>query len=142
MTSKQLERLKDSSLQLADGEVDIRGASVYDSNGVKVGDVEALFVDEQAREVRFVLVSGGGILGIGDEERLVPVDAIDRTQDGDVFLRESRQRVADAPKYDPSLVDDPGYWEGMYGWYGYAPYWGAAGLTPPAAVHPYRPARR
>lgn len=142
MSSQHLERLQDSSLDLADGEKDIRGAEVFDLDGTKVGEVDALFIDEPARKVRFLLVSGGGILGIGDEQRLIPVEAIDRVQADSIFLRQGRHRVAGSPKYDPTLVEEPWYWEGMYGWYGYAPYWGAAGLTPPAAVRPYRPARR
>lgn len=48
--------------------------------------------------------------------------------------------VAFSPRYNPQLVEQPSYWESVYGWYGYAPYW--AGLTPGAAVHPYRPVRR
>lgn len=141
MTSEQLERLKDSPLHLADDENDIRGAKVYDLNGVKIGRVDALYIDEPARRVHFLLVVGGGILGIGDEKRLIPVEAIDHIEAGIVYLREGHERVAGSPKYDPTLVEKPSYWESVYGWYGYAPYWGA-GLAPPAAVHPYRPARR
>jgi sporulation protein YlmC with PRC-barrel domain len=96
---------------------------MYDREGMKVGEVEAVVVNRPEPHVRFLLVSDGGALAIGDEQRLVPVEAVDRIEQGIVFLDEARRRVAEAPKYDPTLVDEPSYWEQMYGWYGYAPYW-------------------
>lgn len=140
MTNGQLDRMKDTGLAFGESENDIRGHSVVDASGGKVGNVEALYVDENARRIRFVLVAGLGVLGIGDEQRLIPVEAIDRIEGDEVHLRHPRERVAFGPRYNPKLVEEPSYWESVYGWYGYAPYW--AGLTPGAAVHPYRPVRR
>jgi len=140
MTNEQLDRLKHSGLPLGEGESDIGGDAVVDASGGKVGNVEALFVDEIARRIRFLLVAGHGAVGIGDEQRLVPVEAIDRIEGNVVHLRHPRERVAFSPRYNTKLVSEPSYWESVYGWYGYAPYW--AGLMAGPSVHPYQPVRR
>jgi len=131
-----LEPLVQSDLALADGEPDVRGNQVIDSAGSDLGRVDALYVDGEERRVRFLLVKGGGILGIGDTTRLVPVEAIDAYDVGSVRLREDGERVTGAPRYDPKLVEQQDYWEDVYGWYGYPPYWatGAAGFV---GLYPY-----
>ena len=60
MTNGQLDRMKDTGLAFGESENDIRGHSVVDASGGKVGNVEALYVDENARRIRFVLVAGLG----------------------------------------------------------------------------------
>ena len=140
MTNQRNGRLHDSGLAFGEGEEDIRGYAVVDASGGNVGNVDALYVDENARKIRFLLVAGGAVLGIGDERRLVPVEAIDRIENDMVHLRHPRERVAFSPRYNPKLVEDPSYWESVYGWYGYAPYW--AGLTAGPSAHPYQPVRR
>lgn len=129
-----LERLVDLPLRLADNEPDLRGLDVHDADGEKLGTVSSLFVDESDRRVRFLEVSGGGILGLGDREILIPVEAISRFDDkGGVHLSRMSSRIQDAPAYDPTLIDDRTYWEHVYGWYGYPPFWaaGVAPMTPP-----------
>jgi sporulation protein YlmC with PRC-barrel domain len=141
MKNRRLDPLKDTGLAFGEGEQDIQGDAVRDASGEKVGNVVALFVDEKARRIRFLLVAGGGDRGVvGDERRLVPVEAIDRIEGDVVHLRHPRERVAFSPRYNPKFVEDASYWESVYGWYGYAPFW--AGLTPGATVQPYRPVRR
>ncbi|MEV6301109.1 hypothetical protein AB0M02_17000 [Actinoplanes sp. NPDC051861] len=36
----------------------------------------------------------------------------------------SKNRIAGAPKYDPELVEQRAYYEEIYGYYGYPPFWG------------------
>lgn len=121
-----LQRLDQTSLELADGETDLRGSHVVDIGGTDIGTVDGLLVDSGDKKVRFLDVRGGGILGIGDSQRLVPVEAVSEIEDGTVNLRHRSNEVAAAPKYDPDLVDDPDYWNGAYSAYGYRPYWGVA----------------
>lgn len=117
-----LERLGDSDLELAEGERDIRNMKVVDADGNELGTVTGLYVDLGERAVRFLMVRGGGILGIGDRELLIPADAIRSVHDV-VRLGHSHLQVAQSPRYQPDLVDKRWYWEGMYGWYGYPPFW-------------------
>jgi sporulation protein YlmC with PRC-barrel domain len=104
---------------------DVRGREVKDKNGDGIGKVAALLLDDRENKVRFLLVEHGGFLGFGETESLIPVDAVTKITEADVFVDQSRERVAAAPGYTPDLVDDRPYHTSIYGHYGYAPYWGA-----------------
>jgi sporulation protein YlmC with PRC-barrel domain len=127
---KSLVRLKDTDLTVP-AEDDVRGVKVVDREGEQVGEVDALLVDEQDRRVRFLEVGSGGFLGIGEEKRLIPVDAVVRVDDDAVQVDLTRQAVAGSPVYDPDVVQDtPDYYEGLYGHYGYAPFWAPGYVYP------------
>ena len=109
---------------------DIRGRKVKDKDGRDVGKVHDLLVDDRERKVRFLLVEHGGFLGIDEKKSFIPVDAITLTSLDAVFINDTRDHVAEAPGYDPDLVNDRTYHSSIYGYYGYAPYW-SAGYTYP-----------
>lgn len=60
-----------------------------------------------------------------ETKSLIPVEAITKIGDKVVTVNQTRERVVGAPVYDPSLVDDR-YYDSLYGYYGWAPYWGPA----------------
>ena len=125
-----LHRLKDSDLQLADRQADIRGRRVVDSAGEDLGEVEDLLIDERERKVRFLEVASGGLLGIGETRILLPVETVVRIGDDEIRTNQSRERVLGAPRYDPELVEQP-YLSSLYGYYGYGtPFWDAAYVYP------------
>ena len=69
-----------------------------------------MFVDDRERKARFSCSSNaGGVLGIDEKKSFIPVDAISRTTSDDVYINETRDHVAEAPGYDPGLVNDRGY---------------------------------
>jgi sporulation protein YlmC with PRC-barrel domain len=117
--------------QTVDGSAnDVRGRDVKDSDGGGIGKVADLLIDDRDEKVRFLLVEHGGFLGFGETKTLIPVDAITKITESEVFIDQSRDRVAAAPGYDPDLVDDRPYHARIYDYYGYAPYWGQAYLYP------------
>lgn len=109
---------------------DVRGREVRDKDGEGLGKVADLLVDDREEKVRFLLVEHGGFLGFGEKKTLIPVDAVTKITAHEVFVDQSRDRVAAAPGYDPDLVDDRSYHSSLYGYYGYAPYWGAGYMYP------------
>lgn len=113
--------LGDSDLVLANEDDDVRGMAVLDTNGLRVGEVDEIVVDEEDRRARLLVVTSGGILGLGKEKRLVPVDAIARVSD-DVHLHQTHDDVRTGAAYDPELADPPDYAE-VYGHFGYSPFW-------------------
>ncbi len=113
--------LGDSDLVLADEDEDVRGKRVLDPNGHRVGQVDEIVVDEDERRARLLVVASGGILGMGKDKRLVPVEAIARVSD-DVHLHRTHEDVHEGAEYDPALADPPGYAE-VYDYYGYPPFW-------------------
>ncbi len=131
-----LVKLGDTDLTVSDPREDIRGRTVVDRNGEEIGHVDALLIDDQERKVRFLQIASGGILGIGEQKFLVPVDAVTRVGPDRVVVDQTGKHIAGSPKYDPDLTYDQSYYTDLYGYYGYPPYWGA-GYTYPA--YPYYP---
>jgi hypothetical protein len=72
---------------------------------------------------------------------LIPVNAITRTSDDAVYVNQTRQRISEAPPYDPDLihedVGDESYYGHVYRHYGYPPYWGPGYVYPPYPHYPY-----
>ncbi|MGQ0571049.1 MAG: PRC-barrel domain-containing protein [Armatimonadota bacterium] len=130
-TTNELHKLSDLDMTVADRSQDIRGRKVVDSSGEEIGEVEDLFVDDRERKVRFLQVASGGFLGIGETKFMIPVDAIKRIDEGTVHIDQTRERLAKAPKYAPDLVMKQTHWNDLYGYYGYAPFWGPGYIYPP-----------
>jgi len=129
LKTRRLIKLGDTDLTVASPDEDIRGRSVIDSAGKKIGEVSALMIDDTEAKVRFIQVATGGFLGIGDKHFLIPVDAITSIDKDTVHINQTGERVKGAPDYDPNLVTDD-YWTNLYGYWGYSPYWNA-GYTYP-----------
>ncbi|WP_306362630.1 PRC-barrel domain-containing protein [Nocardia sp. CC227C] len=117
--------LDDTDLTLRDPAYDIGNRTVFDSEGTEIGEVDGLVIDESERRVRFIRIGSGGVLGIGQTKRLVPVEVIVGIEGKSVHIDRTKQHVTDSQPYDPPLVDAPTFYETLYGQYGYPPFWGA-----------------
>jgi len=117
-----LRRMSDMNLTPADPREDIRGRQVVDAQDQETGEIDDLLIDESEQKIRFLRIASGGFLGIGKTTFLVPIDAIEHIGPDRVRLRASREHVAGAPAYDPELVDTS-YYDNIYKYYGYGPYW-------------------
>jgi sporulation protein YlmC with PRC-barrel domain len=130
-----LSRLRDSNRTVARSAEDIRGRMVKDKDGLDLGKVENLLIDDVEQKVRFMEVASGGFLGFGERKSFVPVDAITRITDDVVHISHTREHVAGAPQYDPDLVaGDPNYFFSLYPYYGYQGY---LGFVPTTMGYPY-----
>jgi len=125
-----LSKLSETGRTVATGDEDVRGRKVLDRDGEDVGRVDDLLIDDDEQKVRFLLVAHGGFLGIGDTKSYIPVDAVTRITEDEVHIDQAREHVAGAPKYDPDVVVEPDYYSGIYGYYGYMPFWGPGYLYP------------
>ena len=131
MRSGTMMRLGDSDQVLADPRDDIRGRNVIDREGNEIGRVEDLLIDAEQKRVRLLRVEHGGLFGIGSTSLFIPVETVERITEDGVGIERSRADVAQAPQYDPELVDEDKYFNELYGHYGYSPYW-MPGHVPPA----------
>jgi sporulation protein YlmC with PRC-barrel domain len=122
--NSSLSRLSDTGQTVANADDDIRGRKVKAKDGEDLGTVDDLLIDDQERKVRFLRVEHGGFLGFGETKSFIPVDAITRITKDDVFIDRSREQVAAAPRYDPDLVSQLGFYGDLYGHYGIMPFWG------------------
>ena len=122
LKTRTLVKLGDTDLTVADKAEDVRGFTVLDRSGEKIGEVKNLMLDQGESKVRFLEVGGGGFLGIGDKTFMIPVDAITRIHDEHVHIDQTREHVSGGPMYDPNLVPEE-HFSDIYGYYGYTPYW-------------------
>lgn len=91
-------------------------------------------VDNAEKKVRLMEVAHGGLLGIGEEKVLIPIDAITNISNEAVHIDWTREHVAATPVYDPEIGERQDYYEGLYGYYGIAPFWGPGYAYP---AYPY-----
>jgi sporulation protein YlmC with PRC-barrel domain len=133
-------RLSDTELTVANPAEDVRRRTVIDKDGETIGEVSDLIVDNRETHVRFLEVASGSLFGLGRQKSLIPVDAIIRISDDAVYINQTRQRISDAPPYDPDLihedVGDESYYGHVYRHYGYLPYWGPGYVYPPYPRYP------
>lgn len=137
--------LSETSRLVADPAQDIRGRSVVDSAGEKIGTVADLLVETDTNHVRILRVEHGGILGFGASSSFIPVESVVRVTDDEVHVSSSKDHVAGGPPYDPDLADQRDYYEQIHGHYGsrpdYAPgqlFPGITGLTGGPGLPPVR----
>jgi sporulation protein YlmC with PRC-barrel domain len=130
MTTLQLHLvpLEDGGVSLAHPDDDVRGMVVLDVHGRRVGEVEDIVVDEQERRARLLVVASGGVLGLGAQRRLVPVEAVARVSEH-VRLHHSDLVVQDAGERDPRLLDASS-WASLYEHYECIPFWEAEHVIP------------
>jgi len=131
--------LTQSDLALADPQDDVRGLTVLDPDGHRVGEVHDLVVDEGHRRARFLVVTSGGVLGLGRARRFVPVDLVTRVDQEHVYVARDHRDVHDDPtsgggaddaaEYDPQLIAAELYAD-VYAYYGFTPFWGMDYVTP------------
>lgn len=126
----KLQKLVDTGLAIAEPDEDVRGRKAVDIDGQEIGEVDALYIDEAARKVRYLEVKSGGFLGIGASTFLMPVDAVKDIDENAVRVDRARETLDRAPTYQPELVDKPSYWEEVSRYYGYTPFWGAGYIYP------------
>lgn len=125
-----LSKLTDTGKTVVGAANDVRGRKVTDKDGKDLGHVHDLLIDDNDGKVRFLLVDHGGFLGIGRTKSFIPIEAITKITEDEVFINHTRDHVAGGPGYDPDLVNDRVYHEGIYSYYGYGPSWGAGYAYP------------
>lgn len=119
-----LRRLEETDFTIAGKQPDVRGRKVLDSQGEEIGEVDDLLIDDVEMKVRMLRVEHGGILSIGTDHFLVPVDAVTSVTDGAVHIDRQRSRLTDVSGYDPAVTYEETYYADVYEWWNYPAYWG------------------
>lgn len=104
-----LVKMSDSKFGVKSRESDIRRLDVFNENGDQIGSVEDFYVDTQEREVRFLEVSSGGFMGLGEKRFLIPVEAVSNFREGGITVGESREKSSESPldtKVEPLVVHE------------------------------------
>jgi sporulation protein YlmC with PRC-barrel domain len=83
------------------------GLPVFSAGGEEIGRVEEVLFDLEGGEVQYLVVSAGGVLGIGEKWIPTPVSVLEIDSDGEQFtLLADRQHLIDAPNYDLAKLPD------------------------------------
>ena len=98
---------------------DLIHRAVTDPGNHLIGYVRDLLIDEVDWKVRFLHVTVGGHLGIGDKHFRIPVEDVERVSGGFVTIEQSREKVCAAPELDPTIRLQPELGRGIYEYYGY-----------------------
>ena len=111
-------KLRDSTLVRDATAKALLDSDVYDRDGEKIGTVKDLYLDEEDKDVRFLDVGAGGLLGLGEKHFMVPMEAV--TDTGSVVtIEQSREKVEGSPELDTKGVPEDAYQHEVYDYYGY-----------------------
>lgn len=101
------------------------GANIVSANGEDLGDVEDIILDRNKNRIAYVIVSYGGILGLGDKHFAVPWQAFRQTDDRELSLDIDQEELKNAPGFEKGTLPntaDPVFHEGIYLFYKTSPY--------------------
>jgi sporulation protein YlmC with PRC-barrel domain len=99
----------------------IIGKSVQTMGGKKIGEIEDLAIDELDGQVRYAVLSFGGILGLGEKYFAIPWEALSLSDNKEHFaLAVTEKELEKAPGFDknnwPDFAD-PVYYATIYEFY-------------------------
>lgn len=66
----------------------VEGASVFTSEGEKLGSIHALIVNKRSGQVIYAVLRIGGVMGIGADYQFLPWDSLDFDHDLDGYVAE------------------------------------------------------
>ncbi|WP_245261689.1 PRC-barrel domain-containing protein [Ancylobacter sp. FA202] len=87
---------------------DVTGTEVRNPQDEQLGTVEDVVLDSEKGGIRYVVISSGGVLGIGEDLVALPWQALRTTPGMNTFvLNVSEEVIEDAPSIDPAQLADP-----------------------------------
>ncbi|MBN9555119.1 MAG: PRC-barrel domain-containing protein [Alphaproteobacteria bacterium] len=79
----------------------VKGTSVYNNAGEKIGTVEDVVLDKLSNQIMFAALGFGGLMGIGEKYYPVPWSMLDYSEDrGGYVVPLDKARIENAPAYD------------------------------------------
>jgi sporulation protein YlmC with PRC-barrel domain len=76
----------------------VKGTSVYNNAGEKIGTVEDVVLDKLSNQIMFAALGFGGVMGIGEKYYPVPWSMLDYNEDrGGYIVPLDKARIQNAP---------------------------------------------
>jgi sporulation protein YlmC with PRC-barrel domain len=95
-------RLKPDPLQQADIS-EIKGATVYGSDGSKIGDVSTVLMRPETHTIDQFVVAAGGVLGVGAHDVALPLDAFHwDAKKGGFVINHTEAQLKSMPSWNES----------------------------------------
>jgi sporulation protein YlmC with PRC-barrel domain len=104
---------------------DVVGVAVKNRDSESLGKIEEIVLDKKTGQTSYVVLSFGGILGLGNKLFALPWHSISYDVDNDCFLlNETKERLENAPGFDknnwPNMADKA-WMESISTYYGKPP---------------------
>jgi hypothetical protein len=85
----------------------VKGTSVYDASGEKIGSIDDIMIGKRNGEVAYAVMSFGGFLGIGEKYHPLPWDTLDYDPSvGGYRVGTAGENFRNAPSYDRDAFED------------------------------------
>jgi sporulation protein YlmC with PRC-barrel domain len=102
------------------------GNAVKNNEGESLGDIKDMMIDVTDGSISYVVLSFGGLLGMGTKYFAVPWQAFKLDQEDKCFrLNVSKEKLKDAPGFDhdnwPNMADQS-WSQGIHSYYSTRPY--------------------
>jgi len=79
----------------------VKGTTVYNNAGDKIGTVEDVVLDKLSNQIMFAALGFGGLMGIGEKYYPVPWSMLNYSQDkGGYVVPLDKSQIENAPAYD------------------------------------------
>ena len=113
---------------------DVVGFKVKNAADENLGKIEEIILDKNNGCVRYVILSFGGFLGMGEKLFALPWKSLHYDPNKDCFiLNVDKEKLKNAPGLDKDMPNwaDEQWGETIYQYYGVTPYWKNKGNVPP-----------
>lgn len=111
------------------------GRAVMGRQGQEIGNISDIMIDTRTGQVAYALVSSGGVLGMGENQYIVPWNALHiDPQTNQLALNMSKDQLKDAPKGQTVATRKQA--EKIFQFYGVAPYWERGAQQQPQQQEP------
>jgi sporulation protein YlmC with PRC-barrel domain len=105
------------------GVSEIVGTQVKNPQGEVVGKIDDLVFDDEGW-ISFAILGYGGFLGIGQNLVAVPITSLSYVEEPRCFVFNiAKENIQSAPIFSKKALDDPGWANGFYRYFGQQPYW-------------------
>jgi sporulation protein YlmC with PRC-barrel domain len=114
---KELSEEANEEMQEVSRASKIIGADVKNTKGENLGDIKDLVINPESGRTAYVVVSYGGVLGMGDKLFAIPWSAVRRSPDKDYFVLDmDKEALKNAPGFDENHWPvSPSQWQQQRG---------------------------
>lgn len=101
---------------------EMEGMKVVSQTGEEIGEIKSAKTDHQSGEIKFVTISKGGVMGMGEEETAVPFEALRLDEQNErATLTVNESKLDNAPQQ--ANMSDEEFQRNLESHYGVAPAW-------------------
>lgn len=106
---------------------EVIGVDVENNDEENLGTIQEIILDKVEGQVRYVVLSFGGIFGLGGKLFALPWKSLHFDEERDCFILDvDKEKLINAPSFDKEnwpTFSDRKWGESIHNYYGSRPYW-------------------